>query len=98
MKITAIKTAATSGHGMHLWVRVETDEGITGLGECVHGGTQAIAIIQYLTPKLLGRDHFTFQETLELDLRYVRERSLKTDFVILLGTVWLVLTGKSVGV
>ncbi len=48
--------------------------------------------------KLLGRDHFTFQETLELDLRYVRERSLKTDFAILLGTVWLVLTGKSVGV
>ncbi len=48
--------------------------------------------------KLLGRDHFTFQETLELDLRYVRERSLKTDFAILVGTVWLVLTGRSVGV
>jgi lipopolysaccharide/colanic/teichoic acid biosynthesis glycosyltransferase len=47
--------------------------------------------------KLLGRDHFTFQETLELDLRYVRERSLRTDAFILLGTVWLVLTGRSVG-
>jgi galactonate dehydratase len=58
MKITAIKTAATSGHGMHLWVRVETDEGISGLGECVHGGVQAIAIIHELRPKLIGRDPF----------------------------------------
>jgi lipopolysaccharide/colanic/teichoic acid biosynthesis glycosyltransferase len=47
--------------------------------------------------KLLGRDHFTFQQTLELDLRYVRERSLRLDFGVLLGTVWLVLTGKSIG-
>jgi L-alanine-DL-glutamate epimerase-like enolase superfamily enzyme len=56
MKITAVRTAATQGHGMHLWVRVETDEGITGLGECVHGGHQAIAIIQQLRARLVGRD------------------------------------------
>ncbi|HNP73039.1 MAG TPA: mandelate racemase/muconate lactonizing enzyme family protein [Kouleothrix sp.] len=56
MKITAIKTAATLGHGMHLWVRVETDEGISGLGECVHGGVQAIAIIHELRAGLIGRD------------------------------------------
>jgi len=56
MKITAVKTAATQGHGMHLWVKVETDAGITGLGECVHGGPQAIAIIQTLAPRLVGRD------------------------------------------
>jgi L-alanine-DL-glutamate epimerase-like enolase superfamily enzyme len=56
MKITAIRTAATRGHGMHLWVRVETDQGITGIGECVHGGVQAIAIIQQLAPQLVGRD------------------------------------------
>ena len=48
MEITSIKTAATVGHGMHLWVRVSTDAGIVGTGECVHGGKQAIAIIQYL--------------------------------------------------
>jgi lipopolysaccharide/colanic/teichoic acid biosynthesis glycosyltransferase len=47
--------------------------------------------------KLLGRDHFTFQETLELDLRYVRERCLRLDLRILFGTVWLVLTGRSIG-
>jgi L-alanine-DL-glutamate epimerase-like enolase superfamily enzyme len=65
MKITSIKTAATSGHGMHLWVRIETDEGITGLGECVHGGMQAIAIIHYLRPKLIGRDPFEIDAIFE---------------------------------
>src|SRR5262245_23815089 len=68
MKITAVKTAATIGHGMHLWVRVETDEGITGLGECVHGGVQAIAIIHELRPKLIGRDPFEIDAIFE-DLR-----------------------------
>jgi galactonate dehydratase len=65
MKITAVKTAATRGHGMHLWVRVETDEGITGIGECVHGGTQAIAIIHYLRQRLLGRDPFQIDALFE---------------------------------
>jgi L-alanine-DL-glutamate epimerase-like enolase superfamily enzyme len=65
MKITNIKTAATSGHGMHLWVKVETDAGITGLGECVHGGVQAIAIIQELRHQLIGRDPFAIDAIFE---------------------------------
>src|SRR5215212_1067732 len=68
MKITAVKTAATRGLGMHLWVRVETDEGITGTGECVHGGVQAIALIHELRPKLIGRDPFEIDAIFE-DLR-----------------------------
>ena len=65
MKITAVKTAATRGHGMHLWVRVETDEGISGLGECVHGGPQAIAIIHTLREHLIGRDPFQIDALFE---------------------------------
>lgn len=68
MKITSVKTAATRGHGMHLWVKVETDAGVTGIGECVHGGKQAIAIIGYLAPKLIGRDPFAIDALFE-DLR-----------------------------
>ena len=68
MKITAVKTAATRGHGMHLWVKVETDAGVTGMGECVHGGVQAIAIIQHLAPKLVGRDPFAIDAIFE-DMR-----------------------------
>ena len=39
MRITSIKTAATKGHGMHLWVKVET-AGITGIGE-LHNTVEA---------------------------------------------------------
>jgi L-alanine-DL-glutamate epimerase-like enolase superfamily enzyme len=65
MKITSVKTAATSGHGMHLWVRITTDAGVIGTGECVHGGKQAIAIIQYLEEKLIGRDPFAIDALFE---------------------------------
>jgi L-alanine-DL-glutamate epimerase-like enolase superfamily enzyme len=65
MKITAVKTAATAGHCMHLWVKIETDEGITGLGECVHGGYAAIALIHQLRPKLVGRDPFAIDALFE---------------------------------
>lgn len=68
MKITSVKTAATKGHGMHLWVKVTTDAGVTGLGECVHGGKQAIAILGYLEEKLIGRDPFEIDAIFE-DMR-----------------------------
>lgn len=65
MKITAVRTAATAGHCMHIWVRIETDAGVTGLGECVHGGHAAIALIHELAPKLVGRDPFAIDAIFE---------------------------------
>jgi L-alanine-DL-glutamate epimerase-like enolase superfamily enzyme len=65
MKITAVKTAASDGHCMHLWVKIETDAGVTGLGECVHGGHQAIAIIHNLRTRLIGRDPFAIDAIFE---------------------------------
>ncbi len=47
--------------------------------------------------KLVGRDDLTFEETLALDRRYLRERSLALDFRLLFGTARMVLTGRSVG-
>jgi lipopolysaccharide/colanic/teichoic acid biosynthesis glycosyltransferase len=47
--------------------------------------------------KLIGRDHFTFAETLAIDVEYVRTRSLIGDLRILIGTVVMVLTGRSAG-
>lgn len=47
--------------------------------------------------KLVGRDNISFAETLELDVEYVRERSLALDFRILFGTVWMIVTGRNVG-
>lgn len=65
MKITDVTTAASQGHGMHLWVKVETDAGVTGLGECVHGEKQAIAIIHDLRHNLIGRDPFAIDALIE---------------------------------
>ena len=47
--------------------------------------------------KLVGRDNITFEETLALDRRYIRERSLALDFRLLFGTAVMVMTGRSVG-
>jgi lipopolysaccharide/colanic/teichoic acid biosynthesis glycosyltransferase len=47
--------------------------------------------------KLVGRDNITFEETLALDRRYIRERSLAMDFRLVFGTLVMVVTGHSVG-
>jgi L-alanine-DL-glutamate epimerase-like enolase superfamily enzyme len=65
MKITRISTAASVGHCMHVWVKVETDAGVTGMGECVHGEHEAIAIIRMLEPMLVGRDPFAVDALFE---------------------------------
>lgn len=50
---------------MHIWVRVETDAGIVGLGECVHGGYASLALIKQLERKLVGRDPFAIDALFE---------------------------------
>ncbi len=41
-----------------------------------------------------GRSHLDFSEWMELDRRYVKTRSLKTDFLILLRTLPAVIERK----
>lgn len=102
MKITAIKTAATSGHGMHLWVRVETDAGVTGLGECVHGGVQAIAIIHEIRRHFVGRDPFRIDALFEEMRRaYVFDGGFAGALITALTGIELALwdlKGKALGV
>ena len=53
MKITEIRTAEVRGHGYSCYVRISTDRGITGMGECIHGGAgiqQIIAALGSLIP------------------------------------------------
>jgi len=44
--------------------------------------------------QISGRNDISFDEWIEMDLKYIREASLKTDIVILLRTVKAVLVGK----
>jgi L-alanine-DL-glutamate epimerase-like enolase superfamily enzyme len=102
MKITAVKTAASTGHCMHLWVKVETDDGISGLGECVHGAHQAIAIIHELRPLLIGRDPFQIDAIFEdLRRRYVFEGGFAGALITALTGIEIALwdlKGKALGV
>jgi L-alanine-DL-glutamate epimerase-like enolase superfamily enzyme len=102
MKITAIKTAASQGHGMHLWVRIETDDGVIGLGECVHGGVQAIALIHQLRRHLIGRDPFAIDAIFEeLRRRHVFDGGFAGALITALTGIELALwdlKGKALGV
>ena len=56
MKITDIRTAEVKGHGYSTYVRIYTDEGVVGNGECIHGGEGCAAMIQALKRFLVGED------------------------------------------
>lgn len=57
MKVTGIETIRLDEFPNLLWVRVETDEGITGLGETFYGAQSAEAHIHaIIAPYLLGKD------------------------------------------
>lgn len=55
MKIVRLKTAVVEGNFDWTFVRIETDEGIRGLGECFFA-PGLTAILRSLEPLLLGKD------------------------------------------
>ena len=56
MKITEIRTGEVWGHGYSCYVRIYTDKGITGTGECIHGGAGIQQIIALWRSLILGED------------------------------------------
>jgi len=57
MKITAIQTLRLDEFSNILWVKIHTDEGISGLGETFFGAKAVEAYIhETAAPKLIGRD------------------------------------------
>ena len=68
MKITAIRTFHCDEFANVLWVHVETDAGITGLGETFYGAEAVAAHIHNtLAPRLLGQDPLAI-ESLNRDM------------------------------
>lgn len=53
MKIKDIQTIEVLGHGYSTYVRVYTDEGLTGTGECIHGRSATSAIINDMKMDIL---------------------------------------------
>ncbi len=56
MKISDIRTAEVRGHGYSCFVRIGTDVGLVGTGECIHGGAGIQQIIAELGRVILGED------------------------------------------
>lgn len=57
MKVTALETFRLEEFPNLLWVHVETDDGVTGLGEAFYGVASAEAHIHdYVAPYLLGKN------------------------------------------
>jgi L-alanine-DL-glutamate epimerase-like enolase superfamily enzyme len=87
---------------MHVWVRIETDAGISGLGECVHGGSAAIALIADLEHRLVGQDPFAIDALFEsLRRSLVFEGGFAGAFITALTGIEIALwdlKGKALGV
>lgn len=56
MKITDIRTAEITGHGFSTYVRIYTDEGLIGNGECIHGTDGCPQIIHSFRDVLVGEN------------------------------------------
>ena len=62
MKVTAIETIRLEEFPNLLWVRVETDQGLTGLGETFYGPASAEAHIHAIVaPYLLGNERHAWE-------------------------------------
>ena len=77
MKIAAVQTAEISGHGWNCLVRVRTDEGLDGYGECVHGGPGVQSNIAAMGELLAGEDPLNVERLFErLRRRYLFDGAL----------------------
>jgi galactonate dehydratase len=70
MKITEIRTGEVWGHGYSCYVRIHTDVGLTGTGECIHGGDGIQGLIAGLARFILGEDPMNVDRLWEKMRRY----------------------------
>lgn len=76
MKITALETVRIAERPNLLWVRVETDEGVTGLGETFFGaGAVEAHVHEHIAPRVMGRDPLAIDRLAGEIVSYVGQRS-----------------------
>ena len=101
MKITNVTTAVLRGHGWSCFIRIETDEGITGTGECIHGGGGITGLIDEMAPMLVGQDPMNYEMLFERIRRaYIFNGAIAGNVVTALSGIdiaLLDLVGKALG-
>src|SRR5919108_4728716 len=65
LKITEIRTAEVRVHGYQVHVRVYTDQGIIGQGECTDAASGSVPIIRSFAPFLVGQDPLNIEAVFE---------------------------------
>jgi galactonate dehydratase len=102
VKITDIKTAEVRGHGYSCYVRVFTDEGPTGTGECIHGGGGVTGLIRDMAALLKGENPLDVDRLFELiRRRYLFDGALAGSVVTAMTGIEIALwdlAGKALGV
>lgn len=102
MKITDFKTAEVAGHGYSCFVKVFTDEGLVGLGECIHGGSGVTRLIHDMACRLQGEDPLDVDRLFEtLRRSYLFDGALAGNVVTALAGIEIALwdlAGKALGV
>jgi galactonate dehydratase len=95
MKITAIETVRIAERPNLIWLRVETDEGVTGLGETFFGAATVEAHVhEYIAPRVIGRDPLEIDRLSRDLMGYVGFRSTGAEmrgnsaFDIALWDLW----------
>lgn len=102
MKIKAIKTAEVRGHGYSLFVRIFTDEGIVGTGECIHGGAGAVNLVADMASQLIGENPLDVDRLFEkIRRRHIFDGALAGNLVTAMSGIEIALwdiSGKALGV
>ncbi len=100
MKIKDIQTVQVRGHGYSTYVRVYTDEGLTGTGECIHGRSASSAIISEMKALLVNEDPMNVDRLFEKVRRaYIFDGALAGNVISALTGIEIALwdlVGKAV--
>tara|TARA_B100001123_G_scaffold451083_1_gene626666 strand:+ start:1870 stop:3000 length:1131 start_codon:yes stop_codon:yes gene_type:complete len=101
LKITDIKTAEIGGHGYSLFVKIFTDEGIEGLGECIHGGDGVAMLVADMGEMIKGRNPLDVDRLFEsIRHRYIFNGALAGNVVTAMTGIEIALwdlAGKAMG-
>jgi galactonate dehydratase len=102
LKITEIRTAEARGHGFSTFVKIKTDEGIEGIGECIHGGDGCSRLIENMAEIIRGEDPFDVDRLFEMiRRRYVFNGGIAGNAITAMTGIEIALwdlVGKALGV
>ncbi len=87
MRITDVRTAEIKGHGYSTYVRIYTDDGVTGSGECIHGGAGCPQAVHSFKSLLLGED------PLDVDMLFEKMRRARVFDGAMAGAMVTAMTG-----